>query len=86
MSLILISNFIVDASLRRICYKYEIKLNMVEHLQKLRNFEIVIVIDDSGSMKTPFDGTHGTRWDELCSLVKIVVDIGVIFDTNGVDI
>ncbi|CAF1519867.1 unnamed protein product [Didymodactylos carnosus] len=37
-------------------------------------------------MMTPVDGTERTRWDELCSIVKIVLEIGTIFDSNGVDI
>ena len=59
---------------------------MAERLRKLRDYEIVIVCDDSGSMKTPVDNTPRTRWDELCSIVKMVIRIGVIFDSNGVDI
>jgi len=59
---------------------------MAEHLRKLRDFEIVIVCDDSGSMMTQVDGTQRTRWDELCSIVKLIIEIGVIFDSNGVDI
>lgn len=61
-------------------------MQMAERLRKLRDFEIVIVCDDSGSMRTPVDGTQRTRWDELCSIVKIVLRVGVIFDSNGVDI
>jgi hypothetical protein len=37
-------------------------------------------------MKTTVDGTTRTRWDELCHIVKIVLEIGVIFDSSGVDI
>jgi hypothetical protein len=59
---------------------------MGEHLRQLRNVEIVIVIDDSGSMITTVDGTRRTRWDELCAIVKVVIEIGVIFDSNGIDI
>ncbi len=59
---------------------------MANHLPELREYEIVIVCDDSGSMKTAVDGTDRTRWDELRSVVKIVLDIGVKFDANGVDI
>ncbi len=59
---------------------------MAKRLQKLRDFEIVIVCDDSGSMNTECNGTQRTRWDELRSIVKIVLEIGVIFDSNGVDI
>ena len=36
--------------------------------------------------RTPVDGTQRTRWDELCSIVKIVIRVGAIFDSNGVDI
>ena len=59
---------------------------MAERLRVLQDFEIVIVCDDSGSMLTKVDGTQRTRWDELCEIVKIVLKIGVMFDSNGVDI
>jgi hypothetical protein len=59
---------------------------MAEHLRKLQDFKIVIICDDSGSMKTPVCGTQRTRWNELCDIVKIVVEIGIIFDPMGVDI
>ncbi|CAF3733998.1 unnamed protein product [Rotaria sp. Silwood1] len=59
---------------------------MAQRLRKLRDFEIVIVCDNSSSMMTTVDDTQRTRWDELCTIVKIVLDIGVIFDANGVDI
>ena len=75
-----------DLTLADICRKYQIDISMVEHLTQLENFEIVIVCDDSGSMKQQVDNTTRTRWDELCDIVKIVLDIGVKFDRNGVDI
>jgi hypothetical protein len=37
-------------------------------------------------MNTPVDGTQGTRWDELRAIVQIIIEIGVIFDSNGVDV
>jgi hypothetical protein len=37
-------------------------------------------------MNTPVDGTQGTRWDELRSIVQIVIEIGCVFDSNGVDV
>jgi hypothetical protein len=76
----------VNRQLRAVSRKYEIQQIMAERLRLLRDFEIVIVCDDSGSMMTTLDGTQRTRWDELCSIVKIVIEIGVIFDSNGVDI
>jgi hypothetical protein len=59
---------------------------MDQYLLELKGYEIVIVCDDSGSMNTKVDNTGKTRWDELRSIVKILIEIGVIFDTNGVDI
>jgi hypothetical protein len=59
---------------------------MGQYLLELNDYEIVIVCDDSGSMNTKVDNTDKTRWDELRLIVKILIEIGVIFDTNGVDI
>ena len=59
---------------------------MAVRLVALRNYELVIVCDDSGSMLTPIEGTDRTRWETLCFIVKIILEIGVIFDSNGVDI
>ena len=77
---------IVDTDIRKIARDLEIRRGMAEHLRRLRDFEIVIVCDDSGSMGTLVDGTQRTRWDELCYIVKRIIAIGVIFDSNGVDI
>jgi len=76
----------VDNAIRQISYELDLQKVMAERLRKLRDFEIVIVCDDSGSMNTQVDDTERTRWDELCSIVKMVLKIGVIFDSNGVDI
>jgi hypothetical protein len=86
MSFIFIADFVVDSAIRKISYELDLQKVMAERLGKLRDFEIVIVCDDSGSMLTPVDGTQNTRWDELCSIVKSILKIGVIFDSNGVDI
>jgi len=37
-------------------------------------------------MNTPVDGTKGTRWDELRSIVQIIIEIATVFDSNGVDV
>ena len=59
---------------------------MADKLLKLKKFEIVVVIDDSGSMDTRIKGKRCSRWDELREIVKTVVEIAIIFDTNGVDV
>lgn len=76
----------MNAALAKIAKEYKIPPEQAERLRKLQDFEIVIVCDDSGSMTTKVDGTDKTRWNELCEIVKIIVDIGVVFDSNGVDI
>ena len=76
----------VDDRLRELTLKYEIQEELGERLRLLEDYEIIILCDDSGSMKTTIDGTKRTRWDELCDIVKIVLEIGVIFDSSGVDI
>ena len=37
-------------------------------------------------MNTPVDGTQGSRWDELRAIVQIIIEIGTVFDSNGVDV
>lgn len=75
-----------DAAINEIAQELDIRKSTAERLRQLRDFEIVIVCDDSGSMRTPVDGTQRTRWNELCDIVKIVIRIGTMFDSNGVDI
>jgi hypothetical protein len=37
-------------------------------------------------MKTIVDSRNRTRWDELHDFIKIILEIGTIFDSTGVDI
>lgn len=66
--------------------KYQIRSYWIQHILELRNFEIAIVIDDSGSMTTPVDDTERTRWAELCEIIKRILPIALAFDSNGVDL
>jgi hypothetical protein len=59
---------------------------LAQRLNILQQFDLVILCDDSGSMNTPVDGTRGTRWDELRAIVQIIIEIGTVFDSNGIDI
>ncbi|CAF4363872.1 unnamed protein product, partial [Rotaria sordida] len=72
--------------LREIAREYEINDELVQRLNILQQFEIVILCDDSSSMNTLVDGTTRTRWNELQRIVRIIIDIGTIFDSNGVDV
>ncbi|CAF5108005.1 unnamed protein product, partial [Rotaria sp. Silwood1] len=72
--------------LRSIATQHEISDASLQRLNILQQFEIVVLCDDSTSMNTPVNGTTGTRWDELRAIVQIIIDIGTIFDSNGVDV
>ena len=67
--------------------KYEINPYFSEKLSILDDFEIVCILDDSGSMKTPLnDHTgHATRWDELKDVINTVMDVALVFDDDGID-
>ncbi|CAF1079506.1 unnamed protein product [Adineta ricciae] len=75
-----------EDALRHIADKYEIKEQFSQKLPLLQDYKITVVCDDSGSMRTPVDHTGKTRWDGLREIVKVILEITVIFDSNGVDI
>jgi hypothetical protein len=77
---------IVDDRLHELALKHEIQEELANRLRALEDYEIIILCDDSGSMKTIVDNSNRTRWDELRDIVKIVLEVGTIFDSTGVDI
>eukprot|EP01059_Diplonema_ambulator_P014807 TRINITY_DN257_c0_g2_i2.p1 TRINITY_DN257_c0_g2~~TRINITY_DN257_c0_g2_i2.p1 ORF type:complete len:278 (+),score=69.76 TRINITY_DN257_c0_g2_i2:41-874(+) len=84
----------VQEQLRRVLDKHEITIASAQDLVALEGYEIVFVIDDSGSMQLPSDppskrnlGVQSrTRWDELCETVKMVAELACVFDPNGIDV
>ena len=82
------NNATKNKRIQELINKYEIDPLFSEKLNLLSDFEIVLLLDDSGSMNTPLtDGSgHATRWDELKEVVNIVLEIATIYDTNGIDI
>ena len=59
---------------------------MSKHLLRLKDCKIAIVCDDSSSMNNSIDNTGVTRWDQLRSIVKTLVEIGILFGAKGVDV
>lgn len=53
-------------------------------LYSLMGWDIVMICDDSGSMAARTD--MGTRWSELQTNVKMLLDICITLDPNGIDI
>lgn len=76
--------------------QYNINDDFAYRLRALEGFEIVIIIDDSASMRTPILDPKQyalsasqrliTRWDELKHMTSIVVDLAAILDPDGIDI
>ena len=75
--------------------QYDISDVNLNCLKQIENFEIVVICDDSYSMRcpatnaTPFSCmryTKDSRWEELKKIVSIVIDIATIFDKDGIDI
>jgi len=62
--------------------KHKINEMFFLDLMSLDRFEIVFIIDDSGSMQSHVD-TGGTRWDELKRVMEISVDIACALDDDG---
>jgi hypothetical protein len=51
----------------------------------LSTYEVVLVLDDSGSMTSAASLTK-SRWKELQEVARIAIEIGCALDSNGVDI
>jgi hypothetical protein len=73
--------------------KYEINPEYAIKLRQLEGFEIVVICDDSGSMNSPVSNPTTkdhmnlpTRWEELKSTVKTIVEIAGTLDRTGVDV
>ncbi|KAJ3296411.1 hypothetical protein HK104_001640 [Borealophlyctis nickersoniae] len=78
---------------RDLVQRNEISYKMAGKLRILEGFDIVVIVDDSGSMSTPCTqptrdpfAPKITRWDELKQAVKIIVEIGSTLDSDGVDL
>ncbi|CAF1261833.1 unnamed protein product [Adineta ricciae] len=73
----------INRKLEQIRLRYEIPTDKCYRLRALKDYEIIVIGDDSGSMNTTVDNTNVTRWDELRNLLKIIIEFGTIFDPSG---
>lgn len=82
------------AALQAVLDRFEITIAEANDLAVLADYEIIFIADDSGSMglaaQPPGErqlGVQGpSRWHELCETVKLLVEIAVHFDHDGIDI
>ncbi|KAJ3393196.1 HBS1-like protein [Entophlyctis sp. JEL0112] len=83
------------ARLRELVQRHEISNLMALKLRRLESYNIVVIADDSGSMRCkstagltaadPFARTR-TRWDELKETLAIVTEVATVLDEDGIDI
>lgn len=68
--------------------KYGIEPSYKPTLEKLRGYNSVIVVDDSGSTTNYMNTSDGSamRWAEISRLSQKIIEAGLIFDADGVDL
>jgi hypothetical protein len=71
--------------LRQFFQDNEIDERYFEDVSSLDMYDIVIIADDSSSMNQSA-GRGKTRWEELCESISKVVQLGSIFDDDGIDL
>jgi hypothetical protein len=82
------------AKLRELCGRYEIRPDFAAKLRQLESFDIVVLIDDSGSMATAVSvaptsdpyAQRPTRWSEVQHYCNTVVDLAAALDSDGIDV
>lgn len=73
--------------------KHDIRTSLSQALYTLREFDIVFICDDSGSMATPCKSldTNGniitqTRWKEAEKITTTITDFSLALDDDGIDL
>jgi len=70
--------------------RFNISICESEDLLALASYDIVLVVDDSGSMRRPSSSQHGsggqTRWEELKETMQALVEVACCLDADGVDV
>lgn len=82
------------AKLEEVLNRFEISIASAQDLVALEDYEIVCIVDDSGSMSRsaapPAQRQLGkpsrTRWEELQDTISLIVDLGCCFDDSGIDL
>jgi hypothetical protein len=83
-----------DRKLKDFFKKYEISPLFREDILCVKDYDIILICDDSASMcelssymslKTN-KMMSNTRWDELQETVEVIVELGILLDDDGIDI
>ena len=79
-----------DTRLETFIGEYKISDYFAQKIKLLKGFDIVLVLDDSGSMNGMIEDEVGnvidSRWTELRKRVEIIIDLSTHLDQDGIDI
>ena len=84
-----VENGSYDKALDAFCTKYQINPEFKSKLDQLKNYKIVLIADDSGSMRAESDANlEGirTRWDEMHQMCRLLIELYAIFNPEGIDV
>lgn len=57
-----------------------------EYMSVLKEWDQHYILDDSGSMDVTDDGEPCSRWEQMREVLGLLLPLGAIHDTNGVDV
>jgi hypothetical protein len=75
--------------------RFNISICEAEDLLTLTDYDIVLVVDDSGSMRLPTAAGSSrppssvgsqTRWEELKDTVQVMIEVACCLDADGIDV
>jgi len=77
--------FLNENKFLTVCRQYEIHGLFAQYLRTLINYKVVLIADDSGSMRTQTN--YGERrWDELCRFVTTVFSVTEAIENSPLDV
>jgi len=86
-------NQIEKPTLDSLIQKYDIRTSLSQALYTLKEFDIVFICDDSGSMDTPCESIDSsgnvirqTRWKEAEKITTTITDFSLALDGDGLDL
>ena len=84
------SQYIRDTRLETFIGEHKISDYFAKKIGFLKGFDIVLVLDDSGSMNGMVEDDAGnaveSRWDELKRRVSVIIDLTPCLDRDGIDV
>lgn len=76
----------VMMAMNELLHQQQVSHVTASELLVLKSYDIVLLVDDSGSMKKKDKGCSGTRWEELQDTLNLVISTVGCFKTSGIDV